>query len=48
MIEDRREDVDNRCVVFKSIYINNLRSTKINVLRVVLRGLKFRLNSQRF
>ena len=38
----------NKCVVIKICYINNLNSTKINVLRVVLQGLKFRLDSQRF
>ena len=31
-----------------TITINNLKSTKINVLQVVLQVLKFRLDSQRF
>jgi len=31
-----------------TLTINNLKSTKINVLQVVLRGLKSRLDSQRF
>ena len=38
----------NRCVVIKYILINNLKSTKVKVLQVVLRSLKFRLDSQRF
>jgi len=38
----------NRCVVIKFRYINNLKSTMLNVLQVMLRGLKFRLDSQRF